>query len=278
MIYLILAILSSALISVLMRLSKRWTSGGLSLLAANYLMCLILAGCFTGLENLFPQTAGIGKTGLMGAVNGALALLSFALLQLNVRRNGVVLSAIFMKLGLLVPMVVAIFVFGELPGVVQVIGFVIAIGAIILMNLEQEDTAVTFKLGLVLLLLAGGVGDAMSKVYEELGDAALSEQFLFYTFIAALALCVALMLYKKERPGKAELIFGLLIGVPNYFSFRFLLKSLDDLNAVVVYPTYSVATIVLVTLAGVVFFRERLGKRQWIGLAAILVALVLLNI
>jgi len=46
----------------------------------------------------------------------------------------------------------------------------------------------------------------------------------------------------------------------------------------VVYPTYSVATIVLVTLAGVVFFRERLGKRQWIGLAAILVALVLLNI
>jgi len=56
------------------------------------------------------------------------------------------------------------------------------------------------------------------------------------------------------------------------------LKSLDSIAAVIVYPVYSVATILLVTLIGTCFFKERLGRLQWIALAAILLALVLLNI
>jgi len=128
------------------------------------------------------------------------------------------------------------------------------------------------------MLLAGGGGDAMSKVFEQMGNPTLSEQFLFYTFAAALILCAALAVYKKERPGLRDLFFGLLVGIPNYFSARFLLKALGHLPAVIVYPTYSVATIVTVTLAGLVFFRERLGKRQKIAIAIILAALVLLNI
>ena len=91
-------------------------------------------------------------------------------------------------------------------------------------------------------------------------------------------LCLALMLYKKQRPGRYELLFGVLIGVPNFFSARFLLRALGSLPAVIVYPTFSVATILVVTLAGVVFFGEKLTRRQWLALGAILAALVLLNI
>jgi len=41
---------------------------------------------------------------------------------------------------------------------------------------------------------------------------------------------------------------------------------------------YSVAGILIVTMAGVLLFRERLQKRQWIALGIILLSLVLLNI
>ena len=75
-----------------------------------------------------------------------------------------------------------------------------------------------------------------------------------------------------------DMLFGVLIGIPNFFSAKFLLRSLEELPAVIVYPTYSVATILLVTLAGVLVFRERLGKQQWIGLLAIMAALAMLNI
>jgi len=278
MLYLLLAIASSAMVSIAMRLSEGRTTGKTSMLVVNYLTCLALAGYYMGFGRLLPREAGVGFAIGLGLFNGLLYLLGFVLLQVNIRLNGVVMSATFMKLGLLVPMVLSVGLFGEIPSLIQAVGFLLAVAAIILINFEREQTTMGFKLGLILMLLAGGGGDAMSKVFEQMGNPALSEQFLFYTFTAALILCAALAVYKKERPGLRDLFFGLLVGIPNYFSARFLLKALGHLPAVIVYPTYSVATIVTVTLAGLVFFRERLGKRQKIAIAIILAALVLLNI
>ncbi|MBQ7094502.1 MAG: hypothetical protein IJN84_08300, partial [Clostridia bacterium] len=66
--------------------------------------------------------------------------------------------------------------------------------------------------------------------------------------------------------------------IPNFLSSRFLLQALAELPAVVVYPTRGVATIVLISLAGVLMFKERLSKRQWYAMGAILVSVALLNI
>ena len=214
----------------------------------------------------------------MGAIHGILYLASFVIFQYSVGRNGVVLSAIFMKLGLLVPMVISIFLFKEIPGTTQIIGFLLAVWAIILINFEKDAAASASALGLLSLLLLGGTADAMSKVFEELGPGHLAEQFLLYTFLTAFLLCLGLVKLKRQRFTRWELLFGFAIGIPNFFSARFLLGALETLDAVIVYPTYSVATILLITLAGTAFFRERLKTRQWIALAIILLALVLLNL
>ena len=211
-------------------------------------------------------------------ISGVLFLVSFILFQVNTQKNGVVLSAIFMKLGLLVPIVMSILLFGELPTAVQAIGFCIAVAAIIGINYQKDDGNSKFSMGLVFLLLVGGSADVMAKIYEEYGTLALSDLFLFYTFAVAFILCVGVVIWNKERPGKAEFLYGALIGIPNFFSSKFLIAALKDVPAVIAYPTYSVATILIVTLAGVFIFKETLSKRQWYALIAILVALVLLNI
>ena len=54
--------------------------------------------------------------------------------------------------------------------------------------------------------------------------------------------------------------------------------ALGHLPGVIVYPTYSVATILVVTLAGVCLFKERLRRTQWLALSVILAALVMLNV
>lgn len=278
MLYLILAILSSAAISVLMRLSNRKVSGGAGMLAVNYIMCLVMSAVFAGVDQLFPRTASLGQTLSLGAINGLLYLMSFAMLQVSIQKNGVVLSTIFMKLGLLVPLVLAVVVFREKPEVQQVVGFLLALVAILVINYEKTGQKSQSAGFLVLLLLLGGGGDTMSKIFEEIGDGALADQFLLYTFASAMILCLILVLAKKEKMGRWEWLFGLLIGVPNFFSARFLLKSLSYIPATVAYPTFSVATLLVVTLAGVVLFGERLKKKQWVGLGMILGALVLLNI
>ena len=44
------------------------------------------------------------------------------------------------------------------------------------------------------------------------------------------------------------------------------------------YPTFSVGTIIAVTLCGVLLFREKLEKRKLLAIGIILGALVLLNV
>ena len=276
--YLLLAILCSAMISLLMRLSTDKVKGNVSMLAVNYITCISVAAAFTGVGNLFPADAALGNALTLGGIQGALYLLNFVLLQMNVRRSGVVLSSIFMKLGLLVSLAASILIFGETPTGLQIAGFAIAVAAIILINMDGGESKKRGGIWLIVMLITGGLGDTMSKVFEQTGSPALAPQFLLYTFGLALILCIALMIAKKQRIGKNELLFGVLIGVPNYFSAKFLLRSLEELNAVIVYPTFSVGTILVVTLAGVIFFKERLSKRQWIAVAAILAALVMLNI
>ena len=277
MIYLLLAILSSAFVSIIMRLSTDRVKANISMLAFNYLMCTVLGACFTGLGTIFDFCEGFASTLGFGAVNGFLYLASFIMLQYNVKKNGVVLSATFMKLGLLVPMLLSIVLFGEMPEPVQWIGFALAIAAILLINMKKGEMG-AFRFELILLLIGGGLGDAMAKIYEQFGVESRSEQFLMFTFLTAFMLCTALAMLKKERFGKSELFFGLLIGIPNFFSARFLLLALQEVAAVVAYPTYSAASLLAVTAAGVLFFKEKLLIKQWIAIGVILVALVLLNV
>jgi len=279
MIYLMCAILSSAMVSIVMRLSDRKVTGNFAMLVMNYLMCSLLSAGAAGVGNLFdPSSEKLAITTAMGCMNGVLYLVSFVLLQVNVRRNGVVLSSTFMKLGLLVTMVVSICFYGEMPNLMQTIGFVLAVAAIILINYQKDTAKTGFRAGLICLLLCGGMADAMSKVFEESGVPGMEGQFLFFTFVTALVLCTLCMIVKGQKIGKWEAIFGLLIGIPNFYSSKFLLRALEDVAAVIAYPVYSVAAILVVTLAGIAFFRERLEKRQWIALGIILMALILLNI
>ena len=278
---LILAIVCSVLISVFMRIGTNRVDSKTGMLASNYACCIIIgaisaAAGGSGFSALSANPA-VPLMLLFAVINGSLFLGAFLLLQANIRKNGVVLSTTFSKLGLLVPMVVSIFLFKEIPTFVQIIGFVIAIFSIIFMNKNDGKGSKASAAGLIILLLACGSADTMSKIYDELGDPSLSSLYLLFSFAVSLLFCLFIVLIKKEKLGRKELIYGFLLGIPNYFSVHFMLGSLATVPAVIVYPTYSVATILFVSLAGVLIFHEKLEKRQWFILGAILVAVALLN-
>ena len=278
MIYLLLAILSSSAISVVMRVSTDKVTENFSLLAINYLVCAVLGAAYAEFDLWVPAVTGFSLTAGLGLFSGLLYLGGFVMQQINFKINGIVLTSVFNKLGLLVPIAMSLLLFKETPTWMQVVGFAIALGAIVLINLKKDPGAKGFHISLIALLLFCGCSDAMSKVFEVFGPAELSDQFLFYTFFSACFLCTGLVIFKKEHPGIQELLYGTLIGVPNFFSAKFLLGALTRLPAVVVYPSFSVATLLVITLVGVSVFRERLSKIQWAAMAAIVVALILLNV
>lgn len=278
MIYLILAIISSSLVSIVMRVSGKYLKSNLGMTVTNYVICTAMAALYSGVGNLFPKIEGSGFTLGSGIFTGALYLAGLLLIQLNIKKNGVVLSAIFQKLGLVIQVLLSICIFAERPDALQIIGIIICLIAVVIINFEKEQTIISFKLGLILIFVVSGICDGMSKIHEELGNPALAEHFLFYTFGTALLLCAGLILYKKEAVGMKDILFGVLLGVPNYFSAKFLLKALESVPAVIAFPTFSVGTIAVITLTGLLVFKEKLSKKQGIGIAGILIALVMLNI
>ena len=149
MIYLILAIASSALISVFMRLGNAHIKNNMVMFLWNYAICGILSMVFMlesgGIGAGADASAvvnpggffggyqgGMGFAIVLGALSGIMYLVNFVLLQFNIKNNGLMLSSIFMKLGVLVPTLMAMLVFGDKPGVLQTLGFVMAIVAILI--------------------------------------------------------------------------------------------------------------------------------------------------
>lgn len=286
MLYLILAIVSSSLVSIMMRVGEGRAKNNISMLSVNYFICMILALIYTGAGNLLQTGEGIGTSIGLGVINGFFYIASLILFQNSVKHNGVVLSSIFMKLGIMVPLVISILLFKEMPTVIQVIGFMIAITAIVIINMkdktehnisEKVKERSSIKLGLILVLFGCGMADGMSKIYQELGTDKFEELFLVCTFVVAFLLSVVLVKIKKQRYTKNELLYGALLGIPNYYSARFLLKALGEVPAVVAYPTFSIGTIAVITLTGVLVFKEKLNKRQLVAIGLIAIAVVLLN-
>lgn len=280
MIYLVLAILSSASISILMRISEKYIKNEMTMFMTNYGVCMMMSALFMkDMTQLAGLTSPAGTVALvLGILSGIMYLANFLFYKYNMTHNGIVMSATFMKLGVLVPTLMAVFIFKESLSGFQLVGIVIAISAILLIHFEKDALSESkHMIGLLLLLLLSGLTDSMANVFEKMGAAEMKDAYLLVTFGMAFFITVFFIVFKKIKLGKEELLFGALIGVPNYFSSRFLLLALEEISAVLVYPTYSVATMIVIMLVGVCIFREKISKKKLFAIGMIILALGLLN-
>ena len=290
MIYLVLAIASSAMISIVMRLSEQYIKNEMGMFMANYGVCVLLSFLFMDKGIDYLASDSIVPVFGLGIISGILYLVSFLFLKWNMKHNGIVMASTFMKLGVLIPTLMAVVIFGEVPKGTQVLGIILSIIAIIILHFEKESlqtaTLVQQKISnksnkkswLLLLLFLSGITDSMANIYDKVGNAQTKDGYLWITFFTAFILTVCFTIFRKTKPTKSDIMFGMLIGVPNYFSARFLLLALADIKAVLVYPMYSVATMITIALAGVFLFKETVSKKKAVALGIIVAALCLLNL
>ena len=76
------------------------------------------------------------------------------------------------------------------------------------------------------------------------------------------------------------MLWGVILGVPNYFSIHFLLAALrnENGNSASVFTINNVAIVLFSTLLGILIFKEKLSMKNWGGIviAVISIALVAL--
>ena len=283
MFYLIAGFICSALVSIVLKISDKKEYDRYGMLAVNYLTCLIPFLISQRNKSFPPFDSDFIFCLLLALVNGAMYLAGMAINQMNVKRNGAVLQASFARLGVMVPCLAIVF-FGERPSLLQAGGIIVVLAAFCIMNIrkknEDEKSARTKPAFFLLLmgLLFGGLADSMLKVFEELGSASLDEWFMGLTFISAAIMCIIMTIAGKGKIWKTEIITGMCLGIPNYLSSLFLLKSLSSVSAYIAYPTYSVGAILAVIAASTLFFHEKLSAYSRISVLMIIAAIVMLNV
>ncbi len=229
----------------------------------------------------FGGDGSAGWAVVLGVPTGVVYFLGFILLQRAVRESGVSLAGSFSKLGVLVPMSLAVLLWREIPAPVQWVGIALALAAILLANLDLRRgrrLLEGLRPVLILLFLTVGVAEFSNKLYQRYGLLEVKSLFLLVVFGTALVTAWWRVLACRRRPAWRDVSTGLVVGVPNYFASHFLILSLSRLDAAVVFPVYSALTIVVISLAGRLVFGERLRGRERASVIMTVVALVLVNL
>ncbi len=288
MFFLILAAFSSAALTLVLKLFRDPEANRFGILLGNYLTCALIA--FLQMPEKSGLFAVSSSTLIMSLIGGFLFVAGLVMIQTSVGRNGATLTAAFSKLGLIVPLLISFLFFQEVPSLLNLAGVGLAAAAILLITFGAKEAGGVPAAGgeraslaiLLLTLLANGCAESMAKIFSRLGDQREDTRYFFFLFLTAALLTFLLAAGEQSKSGRRlrirELAAGILAGIPNYFCSYFLLKALLDLPATLAYPAFSVGSILLVTAAGALFFREKLSRRQLAGLGLILGALILLNL
>jgi len=229
-------------------------------------------------------------TGGIGFATGLFFLLSFSIYQKSVKQNGASISGMFAKLGILIPMIISIIIWNEMPSDIQTLGIIVAIVAIVIANkpsnrrseaANKRVEGVTSKASVLLLLfVVGGIAEFLNKIFQRLVSLDYKPIYLLIVFATAFMLSLILYLIREKKPVKKThaLIIGSIIGIPNLFASFFLLNALDAFPAAIVFPAYSAGSILLISLLSVLIFKEKLFKKDIAAIVLTMFSLILLNL
>jgi drug/metabolite transporter (DMT)-like permease len=279
MIYVLLSVVCSVLVSVLLKLARRFDIDVGQAIAWNY----VVAGALTALL-LQPSLATLREPGAPWLALAALGILLptiFLALAASVRHAGIVRSDAAQRLSLLLSLLAAFVLFGERLTAFKVLG--IALGLIALLCMVWRGARHTAERGtagwLYPLLVFAGFG-AIDILFKRVAQAGVPlGDSLQVMFALALVVAFALQLWRRAR-GQTRFRMrsawaGVLLGLANFGNILFYLRGHRALpqHPSLVFASMNLGVVALGALVGLLLFRERLSRLNLAGVALALLAI-----
>ncbi|MAZ72623.1 MAG: hypothetical protein CMC70_05705 [Flavobacteriaceae bacterium] len=285
MIYLLLSVLSSTLIFVVFKLFKTFKVNTLHAIVVNYAVaCLCGLLGYTDTINLvqMPQYQWFYYT--LGL--GAMFIIVFNLMALTTQRSGLSVVSVATKMSVVIPIVFGLVYYKDSLGIYKFIGILLALIAVYLASVKKKDGLAIQPRNLifpVLVFLGSGIIDTSIKFLEH-SFVAKNDVPLFSAtiFFAAFVIGILVLLVQKLRHKFTfqwrNIAGGIALGIPNYFSIYFLVQALRSglFESSGIFTVNNVAIVMFSTFVGIVFFKERLLPKNWVGIGLAIVGIFLI--
>ena len=275
MMYLVIAVLCSVAVSVLLKILRQKSIDIRQTIVAGYPMAFLLTWFL-----LTPDVSSISTLGNAWGIILALGILLptvFIILGRAIASVGMVATDAAQRLSLIIPIIAAFLLFGEVLTGTRVLGLglgFLALGALVYRpkhtgggeNASMSPPAARTPLWLFGVWAGYGIVDILFKQVAKQGTA--FPLTLFVSFgVAGLLLLIYLLVTRVRWQGNA-LAAGLLLGalnMGNIYAYVRAHQVLSD-SPSIVFTGMNVGVIAVATLIGVAVFKERLGRINVLGL------------
>jgi drug/metabolite transporter (DMT)-like permease len=287
-IFLVLSILANVAIFMSFRSFKKFGINTFPAIITNYLVCVLTGFLYAGGTTISQQFDASAPWFYAAMVLGVIFVTTFYLMAKTTQLRGVAVATVASKMSLAIPVIFSLFIFKIGTNTLDnwnYLGIFLAFIAILMVTKkahQKESNLIAIKnLGLpFLLFLMGGLIDtSLNYVNLNILNASIEAVFPIFIFCFAFISGIILALIKGIKFRRKDILGGIYLGIPNYFSIFFQLKALSayDNNGALVYPSLNIGIIILSTLAAILFFQEKLTKLNWTGIGLALIVIFLLS-
>ncbi|WP_368389523.1 EamA/RhaT family transporter [Tenacibaculum sp. 1_MG-2023] len=216
---------------------------------------------------------------------GFLFISIFNVMGITAQKNGLSVASVAGKMSVVIPIIFGIIVYNESVGVVKVVGILLALIAVYLSSAKNDNSPVKFKnlLFPLLLFVGSGVLDTALK-YVETNSVSETNVPLFLATIFGCAFVLgSLLIVIQIVRGKLKfqwknVLGGIALGIPNYYSMEFLLKAFKtDIESSTLFTINNVGIVILTTVFALLFFQEKLIKKNWVGISLAVISIILVT-
>jgi len=282
---LIWSIVCSTLIFVVFKLYDTYRIHTLYAIIVNYLTAFAVGMALFEGPVVFSQWVSSSWL-LPAAALGMLFIFIFNLMARTSQTLGVSVASVATKMSLVIPVFLGVLLYGETLGPLKIMGVAIALAAVYFASLRPGQARLRVRaLYLpVLVFLGSGIIDGSLKYLEE--TRVPDREFPLFSASIFLSAALSGILFVGFRKGKTnpalrpkDLLGGIALGIPNFFSVFFLLRALQypGLNSASLFTLNNVCIVMVTTLLGIILFRERLSARNWLGVGLALISIVLVG-
>lgn len=286
MIPFILSILSTILIFIIFRLFKKFGVDTFQAIVVNYFAATAIGFSLYG--NTWNNMAWEHNSWMIYAVITSLLFISlFLLMGLSSQDNGVASTSVAVKMSMAISIILLIIYYSETPSFIKVTGIILSFISVILVSWsKQKNRSVSnHKWMLIVLFIGGGCLDFVLNYVQE-NQLDILKPSLFSAISFGIAGCIGtVILTLKVIRGTSKLewknvIAGILLGIPNFFSIYFLLLSYTTTGwtDTTVLALMNVTVVLGTALIGLFIFKESTTPKKIIGLIIALVAIITLYI
>ncbi len=284
MIALLLSILASSLIFVIFKFFDIYKINILQAIVVNYIIACISG--ITSYPNPIDLTTITEYNWFFGTfLLGVFFIIVFNLMAITTQKNGLSVVAVASKMSIAIPVIFGILVYHEGTGFWKLMGISIAMISVYLTSVKTKKGITISKKDLIfpiLVFVGSGIIDTSLKFletnYVAQDDISLFSAtiFGFAAIIGILVLGYQLLTGKTTLQAK-NLIGGIILGVPNYFSIYFLIQALrtEGIESATIFTINNVAILIVSTLLGIILFKEKLLPKNWVGILLAILSIIL---